>query len=55
MSMPDRRSMKSIWRFASTSSAGSPFGPGWLRGWIPLFFAVLIVASLLVKILWRLH
>jgi hypothetical protein len=32
-----------------------PFGPEWLRGWIPLFFAVLIAASLLVKMLWRLH
>jgi hypothetical protein len=32
-----------------------PFGPDWLRGWIPLFFAVLIAASLLVKVLWRLH
>jgi hypothetical protein len=32
-----------------------PFGPGWLRGWIPLFFAVMIAVSLLLKILWRLH
>jgi hypothetical protein len=32
-----------------------PFGPDWLRGWIPLFFAVLIATSLLVKVLWRLH
>jgi predicted AlkP superfamily phosphohydrolase/phosphomutase len=32
-----------------------PFGPGWLRGWIPLFFAVVIAVSLLLKILWRLH
>jgi len=32
-----------------------PFGPGWLRGWIPLFFAVVIAVSLLLKVLWRLH
>ena len=32
-----------------------PFGPGWLRGWIPLFFAVVIAVSLLLKIVWRLH
>jgi hypothetical protein len=32
-----------------------PFGPDWLRGWIPLFFAVVIAVSLLLKILWRLH
>ena len=32
-----------------------PFGPSWLRGWIPLFFAVMIAVSLLLKIFWRLH
>jgi hypothetical protein len=32
-----------------------PFGPDWLRGWIPLFFAVVIAVSLLLKVLWRLH
>ena len=32
-----------------------PFGPHWLRGWIPLFFAVVIAVSLLLKIFWRLH
>jgi hypothetical protein len=32
-----------------------PFGPGWLRGWIPFFFAVVIIVSLLLKVLWRLH
>jgi predicted AlkP superfamily phosphohydrolase/phosphomutase len=32
-----------------------PFGPGWLRGWIAYFFAVVIVLSLLLKFLWRLH
>jgi hypothetical protein len=32
-----------------------PFGPDWLRGWIPTFFAVVIIVSLLLKFLWRLH
>ena len=32
-----------------------PFGPDWLRGWIPFFFAVVIAVSLLLKVLWRLH
>jgi predicted AlkP superfamily phosphohydrolase/phosphomutase len=32
-----------------------PFGPDWLRGWIPFFFGVLIVFSLLLKFLWRLR
>jgi hypothetical protein len=32
-----------------------PFGPAWLRGWMPLFFAVVIAVSLLLKVLWRLH
>jgi hypothetical protein len=32
-----------------------PFGPDWLRGWMPLFFGVVIVVSLLLKFLWRLH
>jgi predicted AlkP superfamily phosphohydrolase/phosphomutase len=32
-----------------------PFGPDWLRGWIPLFFGVVIIVSLLLKFLWRLH
>ncbi len=32
-----------------------PFGPAWLRGWIPLFFGVVIVVSLLLKFHWRLH
>jgi hypothetical protein len=32
-----------------------PFGPDWLRGWIPLFFAVLVAVSLLLKFVWRLH
>jgi hypothetical protein len=32
-----------------------PFGPAWLRGWIAYFFAIVIVFSLLLKFLWRLH
>jgi hypothetical protein len=28
-------------------------GPAWLRGWEPLFFAVMLGASLLIKRLWR--
>ena len=32
-----------------------PFGPEWLRGWIAYFFGIVIVVSLLLKFLWRLH
>jgi hypothetical protein len=32
-----------------------PFGPDWLRGWIVMFFGVVIIISLLLKFLWRLH
>jgi hypothetical protein len=32
-----------------------PFGPDWLRGWIAMFFGVVIIISLLLKFLWRLH
>lgn len=32
-----------------------PFGPEWLRGWMAFFFGVVIVLSLLLKFLWRLH
>jgi predicted AlkP superfamily phosphohydrolase/phosphomutase len=32
-----------------------PFGPGWLRGWMGYFFGVIIVLSLALKFLWRLH
>ncbi|MGH6899170.1 MAG: alkaline phosphatase family protein [Geminicoccaceae bacterium] len=32
-----------------------PFGPEWLRGWMAYFFGVVIVLSLLLKFLWRLH
>ncbi|HWA46369.1 MAG TPA: hypothetical protein VHA10_24335 [Hypericibacter adhaerens] len=28
-------------------------GPAWLRGWEPLFFAVMLTASLAIKRLWR--
>jgi hypothetical protein len=31
------------------------FGPEWLRGWMAWFFGVVIVLSLLLKFLWRLH
>jgi predicted AlkP superfamily phosphohydrolase/phosphomutase len=31
------------------------FGPAWLRGWIALFFVVVIVVSLGLKFYWRLH
>ena len=32
-----------------------PFGPAWMRGWMAYFFSVVIVLSLLLKFLWRLH
>jgi predicted AlkP superfamily phosphohydrolase/phosphomutase len=32
-----------------------PFGPSWVRGWIAYFFGVVIVVSLALKFLWRLH
>ena len=32
-----------------------PLGPEWLRGWMAYFFGVVIVLSLLLKFLWRLH
>jgi hypothetical protein len=32
-----------------------PFGPSWLRSWLALFFAVVIVVSLGLKFYWRLH
>jgi hypothetical protein len=32
-----------------------PFGPDWLRGWMAYFFGVVILLSLLLKFLWRLH
>ena len=32
-----------------------PFGPAWMRGWMAYFFGVVIVVSLLLKFLWRLH
>jgi hypothetical protein len=32
-----------------------PFGPDWLRGWLPTTLLVLVVLSLFLKIRWRLH
>jgi predicted AlkP superfamily phosphohydrolase/phosphomutase len=32
-----------------------PFGPAWLRGWLPLTLLVLVVLSLFLKSYWRLH
>jgi hypothetical protein len=32
-----------------------PFGPGWLRGWLPTTLLVLVAFSLLLKFAWRLH
>jgi hypothetical protein len=32
-----------------------PFGPGWLRNWISLFFGVIVIGSLTLKFAWRLH
>lgn len=32
-----------------------PWGPQWLRSWLTLYFAVILVASLTLKYLWRLH
>jgi hypothetical protein len=32
-----------------------PFGPAWLRGWMPLFFAAVLALSLALKLAWRLH
>ena len=32
-----------------------PFGPGWMRGWEFLYFVLLIVGSLALKLIWRIH
>ncbi len=32
-----------------------PFGPGWARGWEAIFFAVLIVVSVVIKFAFRVH
>lgn len=32
-----------------------PFGPGWMRGWEFLYFVVLIIGSLGLKFIWRIH
>jgi len=40
---------------AMPSEEFQPFGPWWLRSWITLFFAVVVIASLGLKFLWRLQ
>jgi hypothetical protein len=30
-------------------------GPAWLRGWEAVYFSLLILVSVLIKIVWRLH
>ena len=32
-----------------------PFGPGWMRGWEFLYFVLLIIGSLGLKLVWRIH
>ena len=32
-----------------------PFGPSWLRSWITLFFGIVLIVSLSLKLVWRLH
>jgi hypothetical protein len=32
-----------------------PFGPDWLRGWLPTTILALVVLSLFLKVRWRLH
>ncbi|MDT8409460.1 MAG: hypothetical protein RQ741_07660 [Wenzhouxiangellaceae bacterium] len=32
-----------------------PFGPGWMRGWEFLYFVLLIIGSLALKMVWRIH
>lgn len=32
-----------------------PFGPGWMRGWEFLYFVLLIIGSLGLKFIWRIH
>jgi hypothetical protein len=32
-----------------------PFGPDWLRGWLPTTLLVLVALSLFLKVRWRLH
>ena len=32
-----------------------PFGPDWLRGWLPMTLIVLVALSLFLKFHWRLH
>lgn len=32
-----------------------PFGPSWMRGWAFLYFVLLIIGSLGLKLVWRIH
>ena len=32
-----------------------PFGPDWMRGWEFLYFVLLIIGSLALKFIWRIH
>lgn len=32
-----------------------PFGPQWMRGWAFLYFVLLIIGSLGLKLIWRIH
>ena len=32
-----------------------PFGPGWMRGWEFLYFVLLIIGSLGLMLIWRIH
>lgn len=32
-----------------------PFGPSWMRGWEFLYFVLLIIGSLGLKLIWRIH
>ncbi len=32
-----------------------PFGPEWVRGWLPVSVALLVALSLFLKVRWRLH
>jgi len=32
-----------------------PFGPGWMRGWEFLYFVLLVIGSLALKVVWRIH
>jgi hypothetical protein len=42
-------------RLALPRPAVVPFGPEWVRGWLPASVALLIALSLFLKVRWRLH